>query len=160
MSWSKTGALLAGALLVAGCNTTDPTKGGFVGGVVGITSGNYDEYLAKRERARQEALRELEAEENAAAANEEERVRLEARRGRLRSEISSIRRETAALESEIADRRAAGAFSDAEADRLRARVAGIRSSIPASEADPEARARVDALEREVAALRAIIRGGG
>jgi len=42
---------LCALLIGAGCQTTDPNKGGFFGGIGGLTSGNYQKGVDEREKA-------------------------------------------------------------------------------------------------------------
>ena len=43
------------AVMVAGCQTNDPTKGGLFGGIGGLASGNYEQGVADREKKLEDA---------------------------------------------------------------------------------------------------------
>lgn len=131
--------LAATTLLVAACTTSDPNKGGFIGGVGGIVSGDYDAYVARREAIRQEELRKLDAERARADSLEGERSRLLGETSSLRSRISRLRDE--------------GRIASAEASRLSARADTLETSLRGSSEDA---ARVAALREEVDGLRAAV----
>jgi septal ring factor EnvC (AmiA/AmiB activator) len=124
--------MLFGGVLAA-CNTTDPNRGGFIGGVVGAVSGNYDDYVEKRRRIRDEELRKLEA-------VEVEVTELEAEREKLVTQLGGLRRD-------IASHRRAGRLSEAEAARMTARASELEAKVERMKS-----AEVDA--KKLAGLRA------
>jgi chromosome segregation ATPase len=159
--------LVAAALLGASaCTDDDPSRGGFFGGVSGLSSGKYERQTQERRdtlSAEQQRNRQLHA--DAARASDDRR--------QVASERAALQRQNAALNSEIA--RLRGKLASAESRRgqnageLR-RLGGDLDSLQASGnqvnndptlADAEKRRRLDELNQRKQLLeRAIDQAAG
>ncbi len=110
---------------LAGCNTTNPNQGGFLGGVAGLASGNY------------------------AQGTEEKRVALQNERDKklaLERKASRVTQESAALSKELAETEAR--FQAIERD-----LAKLNSNLASANAGTEsARRRLAELEKQSAVL--------
>jgi chromosome segregation ATPase len=159
--------LVAAVLLGASaCTDDDPSRGGFFGGVSGLSSGKYDRQTQERRdtlSAEQQRNRQLHA--DAARASDDRR--------RVASERASLQRQNAALNSEIARLRGKLASTESRrgqnAGELR-RLSGDLDSLQASGnqvnndptlADAEKRRRLDELNQRKQLLeRAIDQAAG
>lgn len=74
-------------VLVAGCNTTDPNQGGFLGGVGGLVSGNY----AQQTRAKQADLQN----------EKDKQIALQRKAERLKQQNAALSQELRATEAEL-----------------------------------------------------------
>ena len=93
------GALLL-PLCLSGCATTDdPRQGGFVSGVVGLTSGGYERRISERERSYR-----MEVDEQQRLIAEAEALRRE--RARVESELNQANRRLASLDRKVRQTRA------------------------------------------------------
>jgi len=137
---------------LAACTDDDPSRGGFFGGVSGLTSGKYERQTqARRDTLSGEQQRNQELQSDAARAG--------AQRQQVASERAALQRQNAALSSDIS--RLRGKLSSAEASRgqnvaeLR-RLSGDLDALQASGnqvnndptlADAEKRRRLDELNQ-------------
>jgi chromosome segregation ATPase len=117
-------------LLLSACATTDdPSRGGFIGGVSGISTGAYDKRVREREDnlARMRALQhELEQESADLEAQKRQRARQLASEKR---KLATLDRETAALERKLdALAREKGA-SDQRLPELQQRLDGLKRKL-------------------------------
>lgn len=113
-------SILGLVLLITGCAThDDPRKGGFVSGVVGLSSGRYEERITEREKTHADQL---------------------ARQQRLAGEADDLARERATLNRDLDRTRIRLTALEQELDRARARLA--RESL-----SPVQRNRLEAAER-------------
>ncbi|TWT08837.1 lipoprotein [Reyranella sp. CPCC 100927] len=93
---------------LAACTDDDPSRGGFFGGVSGLSSGKYERQTqARRDTLGAEQQRNQQLQSDAARAN--------AQRQQVASERAALQRQNAALGSEIT--RLRGKLSTAEASR-------------------------------------------
>lgn len=155
-----TSILVAGALplLVMGCNSTDPNKGGFIGGVRGITSGNYDAYVDRRKAIRDEELAKLEAEERREARLSREVEKSKAERARLRREVRALERDAEELRAD-ASRFGADKLDDdtrARITRVQRQLAQLSTELRVEEAPKSVEARLASLRAEVKRLRSVV----
>jgi len=145
--------LTAAALLgLAACTDDDPSRGGFFGGVSGLSSGKYERQTqARRDTLSAEQQRNQQLQSDAARAS--------AQRQQVTSERAALQRQNAALSSDIS--RLRGKLASAEASRgqnvaeLR-RLSGDLDALQASGnqvnndptlADAEKRRRLDELNQ-------------
>ncbi|WP_263722978.1 hypothetical protein [Defluviimonas sp. WL0075] len=130
--------LIAG-LALAGCveTTTDPGDGGFFTGVQNIRSGAYDQRVAEREQAVDEA-----GQRNAA---------LKAEQASLAAQISATENELAKARFRLLQQRDQARNLD---DATRARVNRVLTAKPASTSDAKRLADLQALLSETKALSA------
>jgi septal ring factor EnvC (AmiA/AmiB activator) len=140
--------LVAAVLLGASaCTDDDPSRGGFFGGVSGLSSGKYDRQTQERRdtlSAEQQRNRQLHA--DAARASDDRR--------RVASERASLQRQNAALNSEIA--RLRGKLASAESQ-----ASGNQVNNDPTLADAEKRRRLDELNQRKQLLeRAIDQAAG
>lgn len=98
MAMTRSGITACGLLLslsLGGCVTDDPSKGGFLGGIAGLTTGAYDKRLETQKNTLEEhKQRQAEAER----ANAELKAQLAARE----REAQQLKAQTASLDREIA----------------------------------------------------------
>ena len=84
------------ACLLFGCDASDPTKGGFIGGVVGDLSGSYDARIERRQQALEAAR--LRSEQAAG-----EQGALEKETAAKRGQALALERESVVIENEFRD---------------------------------------------------------
>ncbi|SMH47857.1 hypothetical protein [Azospirillum agricola] len=147
------------ALLTAGCVSNDPRRGGFVGGVAGLWSGQYDENVAAQ-RAELQQAREGEGEEQRASLSlAQDRDRHAGEKARLTREATALDRDLAALRRRIRGLQDRAAVNAAQASELDRQIAALQEWIAAVQADPaldpaERSRQLDESKRKIAGLRA------
>jgi chromosome segregation ATPase len=159
--------LFAAALLaLTACDTSDPSRGGVLGGIGGLATGAYDRQTQQRRDALSaEERRNQQLRADAARAGEERR--------QVTSERAALRRQNAALSSEIARLRSKLASAEArrgqnvaELRRLGADLDSLQASGNQVNNDPtladaEKRRRLDELNQRKQLLeRAIDQAAG
>lgn len=129
-------ALFAAALVVAGCTTSDPGRGGFFGGVGGLVSGSYDRrvqtyqsHLTQEQVRRQSLERQAEHLASARAATAADLAEAEARLNALDRDMAALYRR---LDEAEAERRA----SEDEILRLRRELDDLEGQIRLAESNP------------------------
>lgn len=142
MAVSRFFIIMAVAGSVSACATDDPSKGGFFGGLVGLSSGSYSEDLEGR-KARLEALKQRQAE--AEKLNKELKAQLETREEaaqRLTSEVQGMDGEIAQARSRLSklksknkDVAIARNATLVRLDGLKKEIAYIKTKIAASDGD-------------------------
>jgi chromosome segregation ATPase len=147
-------------LFASACQTTDPNKGGFFGGVGGLTSGNYQKGVDDRNKA-------LEDEKDKKIGLTREADRADQRNQALESEIASTQAELDTLQSDVTSLRvriekaeAAKATDQTKLDALKSELESIEGEIEGQSLtfdETEKRAKVDALQRRYAQLEEAIR---
>lgn len=166
------GALVFATLSACG-NTTDPTKGGFLGGLGGLTSGNYQQNENRLERTRDASKRQLAQakEENAAASSELRSTSAAAAKARHSASVMESR--LAAVEKDLVKISVSTEAARRKKEELKARIAGLereRASVAVASGssscgtDAECAALEKSLERELEVLSAEVdamaAGGG
>ena len=99
---------VAAILGIAACTNDDPSRGGFFGGVSGLSSGTYD-------RQTQQRRDELTAEQQRNQQLQADAARAGSQRQQVASERASLQRQNAALNNDIA--RLRGKLTAAEVSR-------------------------------------------
>ncbi|HEY0836053.1 MAG TPA: hypothetical protein VGE72_19265 [Azospirillum sp.] len=126
MRWPLLSVLATTAALTTGCVTDDPRQGGFVGGVVGIMSGKYDERVATRRAALEdESARNLAAKwegDSLDAGRHSRSVELAS----IRGSISAMNNKLKNLERTIRDLRARNLADDASATDIEKEIAATK----------------------------------
>ncbi|PWC40174.1 hypothetical protein [Azospirillum sp. TSO22-1] len=125
MTMNRTMLALGVLLPLAACTTNDPTRGGFFGGVGGLSSGAYTQRINDRKTeleneqdqriANQRALDRAQQEQVAVAT---ERRQSEAKLASLRGEVSALRTRLAASQRKEKAANSALAQLQDEVDRL------------------------------------------
>jgi len=89
--------ILFPVLLLSACAVTDdPSKGGFISGVYGVSSGAYDKRIEERQR-------NLEALRQAQQGSQAEQQQLQAEKSSLNSQVEQLRKTSADLEQDLDD---------------------------------------------------------
>ena len=125
--------ILAGLLVSACATTDDPSKGGFLGGVQGLSSGAYDKRIAEREerlRRLQEMQGELKTEQ---AGLTTEKQQKQARLKDLRRRLSRLDGEIEQLSLDLNSRRSTLASDQARRDALARDLTALRTDIANAE---------------------------
>ncbi len=139
---------LNAALLLSGCTTDDPKKGGFFGGLFGLGSGAY----ATRVDDEKAALKAKEARYREEVAGREKLGRaLEARRSRaldLRRQVASLRVDIEGLDAEIEKLRRERTVTRDEVEQAEANVALLLDDIDRIETEREVLEQAKALGAE------------
>ncbi len=140
------------AMALTACNTTDPSQGGFFGGVGGLSSGNY-------ERGTQARRDGLTTEQQRAQQLQDQHARTETERQQVSGEKAALQRQTATLNGDISRLRgrlsaaeASRGQNNAEVQRLRGEVDALDRQTQLTTADPtlgdaEKRRRIEELSR-------------
>lgn len=129
MRWR--GALIVlGAVVVAACATTDdPSRGGFVSGVQGLSSGAYEERIREREanlermRALQQDLEQESSELEALKRQRQQQLADERRK------LEALDRDTRALEQRLVDLEAEQGASDRRLPELQRRLQDLQARL-------------------------------
>ena len=160
--------IIAAATLqaVAACTNDDPSRGGFFGGMSGLSSGTYDRQTQQRRDA-------LAAEQRRNQQLQADAAQAGAQRQQVASERAALQRQNAALNSEItrlrgklASAEAARGQNSAELRRLRGDLDSLQASGNQVNNDPtladaEKRRRLDELNQRKQLLeRAIDQAAG
>ena len=132
-------------MLLAGCATDDPSRGGFFGGLIGLGSGTYEARAADQTAA-------LEAQEVRYREEIDDNKRLdgavrerEAEASDLKRQLASLRQEIDDLDVEIAALQREETTTQDEVAKAEADVASLLDDIDRIEAKQEAHERAEAL---------------
>jgi len=157
---------LVAILGIAACTNDDPSRGGFFGGVSGISSGTYDRQTQQRRdtlAAEQERNQQLQADAARAGAQRQqvasERAALQRQNASLNSEISRLRGKLATAEAARGQNTAEMRRLHGDLDALQA--SGNQINNDPTLADAEKRQRLDQLNQRKQLLeRAIDQAAG
>jgi tetrahydromethanopterin S-methyltransferase subunit G len=118
---------------LCGCATTDdPHQGGFVSGVVGLTSGGYEKRISAREHSYETELGEQQRLIAEADALRRERARVQADLNQANRRLASIEQKVRQARSQIArERRTSGSVQQQQRrlDATEAKIAEVRSTL-------------------------------
>lgn len=113
---TRVGAILAASLLLSACQTdADPSKGGFLSGVQGITSGGYEQRLQDKQQSlenaqdqqvqRQREVDRLTAQQQAVARQrtqaEQKLAALNGDLDKVQAKLSTARKDTSKLKQQV-----------------------------------------------------------
>ena len=135
----------AAALLLAGCTTDDPDKGGLFGGLIGIGSGAYEERVADQTAAlKTEEIRY----KSEVDGNRELDRALRERRSQasdLQRQLASLRQQVDGLDVEIEALRREGTVTGDEVEKAESNVASILDEIDRIESEQVVHEKAKAL---------------
>ncbi|MGI9499307.1 MAG: hypothetical protein ACR2P3_04675 [Geminicoccaceae bacterium] len=164
MSKSILMSCLGLSVLLAGCGASDPTKGGFVGGVVGDLSGTYDDRLVRREEAllaarsrSDRALTERGELERTAATRRDDVAALQLEMAAIDEDLSKLASALEAIKTTERSNRNEISAAEVDIESLRANLSQIetRSQAQGHRSDQQAtllRAEISKLKKEVEQL--------
>lgn len=116
-----------------GCATTeDPHQGGFVSGVVGLTSGSYEKRISDRESRYQTELDDQQRLMAEAEALRRERARVESDLNQANRRLASLDRKVRQTRAQIAREQSASSAAQQKLQRLdatEAKIAGVRGKL-------------------------------
>ena len=134
------------ASLSACQTTTDPTQGGLLGGISGLTSGAYDQRVQERKQ-------NLENEEDANLALARAAKRLDQQKAATRTKLSRVERDYASLSSELHTLQDKLSSAEGQNSDLKGRLDALQKQIDMVQSDPFAseaikQQRLEALRRQ------------
>jgi len=144
-------AALLTVLLSGGCVTDDPKQGGFIGGVIGLSSGNYQRNVEERQTrlaAIQSIGRDLTAEQQQLKAkNASLQMRIKAQQNalkRLDAEVAKLEQDARQIHAATAsDAQQQRAFM-AQIDSIQTRIAALKRETSTTASSPE----LEALQKQ------------
>jgi chromosome segregation ATPase len=120
-------------LFASGCQTTDPAKGGFFGGVGGLASGNYQAGVDQRKAKLEDAQDQQVALQREADRAEQQNASMTADIKEAEAQIAALSRELAELDKKIDVARAGANVNQAEVDRIEAGLSDIGTELEAQQ---------------------------
>jgi chromosome segregation ATPase len=139
-------------LFVGGCASTDPREGGLIGGVQGISTGEYEDRVEER-KERLQRLKEIQQEldENQAALEAEKEAKA-VEIGEQQRQLDELDKKTEALGADI-DRFEAGLGEEAaKKEELRESLTKLQNEIDSLSEESAKGIEVEQLEAERSAL--------
>lgn len=118
----------AASVSVSGCNTTDPTQGGFLGGVAGLASGNY----AQGTEAKRVALQN---EQDKKIALERKASRVDQQSAAISFELAETEARLQAIEGDLASLNAKLASANAGTETARRQLVELKKKSDALSSD-------------------------
>ena len=118
-------------LFVSACQTTDPTKGGFFGGVGGLASGNYQRGVDERKKKLENVQ-----DQKIALRRESDRVKqqnaaMTADIQKAEAQIAALSRDLKALDKKIETARANSAINQTRVDQIEDELTDIGNELEA-----------------------------
>lgn len=146
----------AAACALAGCQTTstDPTQGGFFGGVYGLSSGAYDQRIDERQQ-------KLENEQDRNVALTRENERLSQQQVATRARLTQLEEDYAALTDDLDAMRRRLAEAEGDTEALERQRAQLQQQVDLAKSDSFTddavrQQRLEELQRKKALLEAEI----
>lgn len=165
---ARLAAGLCALTLAAGCTTDDPSRGGFLGGVGGLVTGDYAKANDAQLMNLQTRRAQLEADRAVKAQAERDTSTAQDRVTALSRDVSRLDRETRTLVIETAEITAKGGAAAVRSEAMRIELADLRRDLARIKKSADAKgdcdatcsarrseleARIRAMELEVKALR-------
>ncbi|WP_114393941.1 hypothetical protein [Oleisolibacter albus] len=148
---TRVGAILAASLLLSACQTdADPSKGGFLSGVQGITSGGYEQRLQDKQQS-------LENAQDQQVQRQREVERLTAQQQAVARQRTQAEQKLAALNSDLDKAQAKLSTARKDTSKLKQQVESLKKRIALAEQNPylddgEKARQLETLRKEKEAL--------
>ena len=129
MSLSRFAALALCVASVAACNTTDPNKGGFLGGVGGLTSGSYQRGVDEREKKLQDSQDQNLSLERRSERKDAELKSVQSNLNSTEAQLAALNSDANALERKLAKASSRRDVEQAELARLQREITELGADI-------------------------------